>query len=56
MLRYSEILALALAIALVVWLNVPKLLAPAFVVTVILCPVNRWRRGVWPWPPRTRAH
>ena len=34
MLRYSEIVILALAIALVVRLNVPKLLAPAFVAAV----------------------
>jgi hypothetical protein len=56
MLRYSEIVILALVIALVVWLNVPNLLAPVFVVTVMLFSVDRWHRGVWPWPPRKRSH
>jgi hypothetical protein len=50
MLRYSEILVLVLTIALVAWLNLPKLLAPAFVLTIILFSVDRRRRGIWPWP------
>lgn len=53
MLRYSEISVLALVIALIVWLNVPKLLAPVLVVTIVGCSAYRWRRGLWPWPPRS---
>jgi hypothetical protein len=52
MLRYSEIFILVLAIALVIWLNVPQLLAPAFLLTVVSFSVYRWHRGLWPWPSR----
>jgi len=52
MLRYSEVVVLALVISLVVWLNMPKLLWPAVVVAMMLCAVDRWHRGVYPWPPR----
>jgi hypothetical protein len=41
MLRPSELVVLALAITLIVWLNVPKLLAPAFVLTLILLSAYR---------------
>ena len=56
MLRYSEIIAIGLAIALVVWLNMPKLLWPAILVTTALCSVDRWWRGVYPWPPGKRSN
>lgn len=55
-LRYSEIVAIGLVIALVVWLNMPKLLWPAVIVTTVLCSVDRWWRGVYPWPPRKRSN
>jgi hypothetical protein len=55
MLRYVELVVLALVIALGVWLNMPTLLAPAFVLTVMLLSAYRWYRGVWPWPPRRRS-
>lgn len=54
--RLYGILILALAIALIVWLNLPGLLWPAFVVTLVLLSVDRWRRGVYPWPPRKRPN
>ena len=50
MLRLSELLVLALVITLIVWLNVPKLLAPAFILTLVLLSAYRWYRGWWPWP------
>jgi hypothetical protein len=56
MLRYSEILVLALVIALVVWFDVPKFLAIAFVLTLVLLSAYRWRRGLQPWPPRGQSH
>jgi len=37
--------------------NAPNLLAPAFVVTIILLFSGyRWRRGLWPWPRRKRPN
>ena len=51
MLRPSEVLVLGLVITLIVWLDVPALLAPAFVVTIIGCSAYRWRCGRLPWPP-----
>ena len=54
MLRPSELVVLAVVIALITWLNMPRLLAPAFVVTLILLSAHRWHRGLWPWPPRDR--
>lgn len=56
MLRPSEVLVLALVITLIVWLDVPAMLAPAFVVTIICFSAYRWRRGLWPWPPRDPSH
>jgi len=55
MLRPSELVVLAVVIALITWLNMPRLLAPAFVVTLILLSAYRWHRGLWPWPPRGRS-
>ena len=52
MLRYSEIIAIILVIALVVWLDVPRLLWPAFIATIVACSVDRWWRGVYPWASR----
>jgi hypothetical protein len=52
--RLFGLLAIALVITLVVWLNLPKLLWPAFILTLILLSADRWRRGVYPWPPRKR--
>lgn len=54
--RLFAVLVLVLAIALIVWLNLPKLLWPAFILTLILLSVDRWRRGVYPWPPRKRPN
>lgn len=49
MLRPVEVLVLAFAIALIVWLNVPKLLAPVFILTLILLSAYRgFGRGRWP--------
>ena len=56
MLRPSEVLILALVITLIVWLDVPSLLAPAFVATIVAFSAYRWRRGLWPWPPRDPAN
>jgi hypothetical protein len=47
---------LVLAIAAVVWLNQPQLLWPAFIVALVLISVDRWRRGVYPWSPRSVRH
>ena len=52
MLRPSELVVLAVVIELVTWLNMPGLLAPAFVVTLSLLSAYRWHLGLWPWPPR----
>jgi len=54
--RLYGILAVVLVLALVVWLNLPRLLWPAFLVTLVFLSVDRWRRGVYPWPPRERPH
>ena len=54
--RLYEVLAVVLVITLIVWLNLPRLLWPAFILTLILLSVDRWRRGVYPWPPRKRPH
>jgi hypothetical protein len=43
MLRPSDLLVSVLVIAAVVWLNVPKLLVPALVLTILLLSVYRWR-------------
>jgi uncharacterized membrane protein len=43
MLRPSDLLVSVLVIAAVVWLNVPKLLVPALVLTILLLSVHRWR-------------
>jgi hypothetical protein len=56
MLRPFEVVVVALVIALVVWLNVPKLLAPAFVLALVFLSAYRRHRGQWPWPPRGRSH
>ena len=52
--RLFGIGVVALAISLVVWLNQPQLLWPMFIVALIVLSVDRWRRGVYPWPPRDR--
>ena len=52
MMRPAELAALALVITLVVWFEVPSLLAPAFVVTIVLLSAYRWYQGRWPWPER----
>ena len=52
--RLSEVAVLVLVITLVVWLDLPKLLWPAFIVAVVLLSIDRWRRGIYPWPPRQR--
>jgi hypothetical protein len=54
--RLFGVLAVVLVIALIVWLNLPALLWPAFILTLVLLSVDRWRRGVYPWPPRKRPH
>jgi hypothetical protein len=54
MLRYSEAAILILVIALIIWLNVPMLLAPAVVLTVAAFSGWRWYRGIWPWPARRK--
>jgi len=54
--RLFGVLAVVLAIALVAWLNMPKLLRPVFILMLILLSVDRWRRGVYPWPPNRRAN
>ena len=54
--RLYAVLVLALVLALIVWLNLPGLLWPAFIVALILVSVDRWRRGVYPWPPRKRRN
>jgi hypothetical protein len=54
MLRYGELAVLALVITLIVWMNVPMLLAPAFVATIVLFSGYRWCRGLWPWRPHGR--
>ena len=41
--RPSDLLVSVLVIAAVVWLNVPKLLVPALVLTILLLSVYRWR-------------
>ncbi len=56
MLKPFELVVLALVIALIVWLNVPKLLAPAFVLALILLSAYRRHRGHWPWPPRSSSN
>jgi uncharacterized membrane protein len=56
MFRYSEIAILAALLALIVWLDIPRLIAPAFVLTVGLLSAYRWYRGIWPWPPRRRSN
>jgi hypothetical protein len=50
--RLFGVVAVVLVITLIVWLNLPKLLWPAFILTLIVLSVDRWRRGVYPWPPR----
>jgi len=52
MLRYSEVVILILVVTLIVWLDLPKLLAPAFVLTIASFSAYRWYRGIWPWPAR----
>jgi hypothetical protein len=54
--RLFGLLALVVVISLVVWLNMPKLLWPAFILTLVGISADRWRRGVYPWPPRKSAH
>lgn len=56
MLRYSEVAILILVIALIIWLDVPKLLAPVFLLTISGFSAWRWYRGVWPWPSRRREN
>ena len=56
MLRYPEIAILILVITLIIWLDVPKLLAPAFVLAISAFSAWRWHRGIWPWPPRRKEH
>jgi hypothetical protein len=56
MLRYSEIAILILVVTLIIWLNVPMLLAPAFLLTVAAFSAWRWHRGIWPWPPRRKEN
>jgi hypothetical protein len=54
MLKPFELLLLALVVTLVVWLDTPKLLAPAFVLTLVLLSAYRWYSGLWPWALRPR--
>jgi len=54
--RLYELLVLALVISLIVWLNLPVLLWPAFILTLVALSADRWRRGVYPWPPRKRGN
>lgn len=49
MLRLSELLILAAVLTLIVLLNVPMLLAPAFVLMIMLLSVYRWSRRLHPW-------
>jgi hypothetical protein len=58
MLRHSEIIAVVSVIALVVWLDTPKLLWPAFIATIVFCSLDRWWRGIgiYHWPPRKRSN
>jgi SdpI/YhfL family protein len=44
MLRPSDLLISVLVITVVVWLNVPKLLAPVLVLTILLLSGYRWLR------------
>jgi hypothetical protein len=49
--RLLWLLAVALVISLVAWLNLPKLLWPAFILTIIALAVHRdWRRRKQPPP------
>jgi hypothetical protein len=48
------VLVVGLVIALIVWLKLPRLLWPAFILALILLSVDRWRRGIYPWVPRKR--
>jgi hypothetical protein len=54
--RLFGVLVLGLVITIIVWLNLPTLLWPTFILTLILVSVDRWRRGVYPWPPRKRPN
>jgi len=54
--RLYGVLVLVGIVALIVWLNLPRLLWPAFILGLVLVSADRWRRGVYPWPPRKRPH
>lgn len=54
--RLYGVFVLGLVITLIVWLNLPQLLWPAFILTLIVLSIDRWRRGVYPWPPRKRPN
>jgi len=54
--RLFAVLVLVLVTTLIVWLDLPKLLWLAFILTLVLLSVDRWRRGVYPWPPRKRPN
>jgi hypothetical protein len=54
MLRYSEVAILILVVALIIWLDMPKLLAPVVLLTISAFSAWRWYRGLWPWPPGRR--
>jgi len=42
--RLFALLALSVVISLIVWLNLPALLWPAFILTLVLLSAHRWRR------------
>ena len=44
MLRGPELIVLALVIAAVLWLNMPKLLVPAVLLSAVALSIYRWRR------------
>ena len=44
MLRTPELMALTLVVAEVIWLNVPRLLLPAVLLSAAALSVYRWRR------------
>jgi len=44
MLRPADVLVLVVVVTVVVWLNVPRLLVPALVLSILLLSAYRWRQ------------
>jgi len=44
MLRPADVLVFVVVITVVVWLNVPRLLVPALVLSILLLSAYRWRQ------------